>query len=80
MVMVSRIREGSFDLWGKRLAGGDELLLFAMRPLIHRNGAFGLRGSESTEDPGGGDWVGEGATVILDPWGWPIDPGGCSHL
>lgn len=74
MAMVSRIREGSFDPWGKRPAGGDELLLFKMRPLIHRNGAFDLRGSESTEDPEGGDWVGEGAIVIIDPWGWPLNP------
>lgn len=65
---------------GKVTGWWGELLLFEMRPLIHRNGAFDLRGSESTEDPGGGDWVREGAIVIIDPWSWPIDPRGWSDL
>lgn len=51
MVTVLRIRgDGSSDPWGKLLVGGDKLIL-EMRPLIHGKGVFGLRGSESTEDP-----------------------------
>lgn len=52
VVMVSRIRRiGSFDPWEKLLVGGDRLLTFEIRPLIHANWAFDLRGSKSTEDP-----------------------------
>lgn len=52
MVTVSRIRgDGSFDPWEELLVGGDGLLIFEMRPLIPGNGAFDLRGPESTEDP-----------------------------
>lgn len=72
VAMVSRIREGSFDPWGKQPAGGDELLLFEMRPLIHRNGAFDLRALNIQEE--------EGAIVIMDPWAWPLDPRAWSHL
>lgn len=62
-----RIRgDGNFDSWGELLVGRDELLIFEMRPLIHGSGTFGLRGTESSEDPGGWDW-GEVA-VVIDPW------------
>lgn len=45
--MVLRIRgDGRFDLWGELFLGGDELLIFQMRLLIHENGEFGLRGSK----------------------------------
>ena len=41
--MVSRIRGiGSFDPWEKLLVGGDRLLTFEIRPLIHANWAFDL--------------------------------------
>lgn len=50
--MVSRIRGiGSFDPWEELLVGGVKLLIFEMRPLVHVNWAFDLRGSKSTEDP-----------------------------
>lgn len=56
VVMVSRVREGSFDPWGKLLAGGGELLIFGMRPLIPRNGLLvgeDLRALKIQEDGNG---------------------------
>ena len=41
---------GSFDPRGELLVGRDKLLVFEIRPLIHANWAFDLRGSKSIED------------------------------